>query len=99
MIFIAFASFPPANIKEAAQAFLALKELPNSIKRMGPYFKIEPDSPIEIITLYDFDADFTNKAKKFLESRYKPFADVSGFTVTIEDRLDIQEALLKLNLK
>jgi len=99
MIFIAFASFPPENIKIAAKVFLTLKVLPNSVKRVGPYFKIDPDAPIEIITIYEFDPDYIDKAKKFLEARYKAFAEVPGFLVKIEARLDMQEALLRLQLK
>lgn len=99
MIFLALASFPQTEIKEAAKAFLALKSLPASIKRHGPFFKIEDGASIEIITLYEFDPDFTDKAKKFLESRYHAFAGVAGFTVNIEPRLDMQEALLKLQIK
>lgn len=99
MIFIAFASFPQAHIKEAAKAFLSLKALPGSIQRRGPYFKIEGGPDIEIFTLYDFEPDFAGKAKIFLESRYKTFAEVPGFSVRIEPRLDMQEALLKLQIK
>ncbi|HIJ90835.1 MAG: hypothetical protein OEV89_09040 [Desulfobulbaceae bacterium] len=99
MIFIAFASFPQAHLKEAATAFLSLKTLPPSIQRRGPYFKIEEGSEIEIITFYEFSADYNDKAKKFLESRYKSFADVPNFSVRIEPRMDMQEALLKLQIK
>jgi hypothetical protein len=99
MIFVAFASFPQAQIKEAAQAFISLKTLPPSIQRHGPYFKIEEGANIEITTLYTFDPDFNDKAKKFLEARYKSFADVPGFSLQIDFRLDLQEALLKLQIK
>ncbi|MFZ5774089.1 MAG: hypothetical protein ACOY3Z_01195 [Thermodesulfobacteriota bacterium] len=99
MIFLALASFPQKEIKEAAKAFLALKPLPASIKRQGPYFKIVGESSIEIFTLYEFEPDFLDKAQKFLESRYLAFAEVAGFKVTIEPRLDMQETLLKLQIK
>ena len=99
MIFIAFASFPQATIKEAANAFISLKALPPSIQRSGPYFKIEEETDLEIITLYTFDGDFNDKAKKFLAARYKAFAEVPGFSLRIEARLDMQEALVKLQIK
>jgi len=98
MVFIAFASFPYDRLKEAAKVFLALKPLPASIKRRGPYFKIIAGAAIEVVTLYEFDPAFNSKAEKFLASRYKPFTEVPGFSVAIENRLDLQEAVLKLQI-
>lgn len=99
MIFLAIASFPQSEIKEAAKAFIAMKPLPASVKRQGPYFKIIGASGLEILTLYEFDPEFIAKAQKFLESRYNIFSEISGFEVTIEPRLDMQETLLKLQVR
>ena len=99
MIVVASASFPHQSLKEAAKAFLTLTPLPASVKRQGPYFKIEEDADIKAITLYEFNSSFTPKAQEFLASRYKPFAEVPGFSSSIAQRLDMEEALAKLNIK
>ena len=95
MILIVNISFPRSSVKQAAQAFTNLPKVPASVKRQGPYFSFAEIDKISSITFYSFGGGrITGEEKKFVESRMKVFCDVPGFSYSIEDWLNMEEALV-----
>ena len=96
MIFIATASFPQSSVKQAAKVYGEMKKLPAAIRRYGPYFKIEAGQALQVITVYETDSASLQEVRKFLEKRYAVFDGVAGFTSTVEQWLELPDAVAQL---
>jgi len=100
MILIARTSFPKGSLQAAARAFNQLQKLPSTVKRQGPYFYFDEQENINSTALYFFDTpQITHEHKKFVQNRLKIFSDVAGFSFTIEESMNMEEALLSLKQK
>jgi hypothetical protein len=100
MILIARTSFPKSSLQAAARAFSQLLKLPSTVKRQGPYFYFDAQGNIHSTALYFFDTQqLSHEHKKFIQNRLKVFSDVGGFSFTIEESMNMEEALLFLKQK
>jgi hypothetical protein len=99
MLLVVKTSFPRSSLKEAAKAFTEMPRLPATVHRQGPIFHLDDDNGyIHSIAIYSFkNSAITHNERRFVEQRLKIFADVPDFIYTIEDYLEMEEALQVLS--
>ena len=100
MILIARASFPRSSLKQAIQIFSQLPKLPATVKRFGPFFSIDDQGNFHYIAFFKFsEPQISFEEKKFLQKRFEVFADVPGFTSSIDNWMSMEETLELLKKK
>ncbi|MBU0673910.1 MAG: hypothetical protein KJ950_04635 [Proteobacteria bacterium] len=97
MILLAKVSFPQTSVKKAAQAYSSLPKLPATVHRIGPFFKVEPDQDIEVITIYEAQGTIWPELKKYIDKRFQTFADIPGFSLTLTKGLKMDKAIEQFN--
>lgn len=99
MILVVNASFPLTSVREAARKFTLLPKIPASVKRYGPYFFFD-NNVVRALSLYEFrESSITHEQKKFIRKRMELFADVPGFSHTIQEWMKLDDALYTLGGK
>jgi len=100
MILIARASFPSSSLKEAIKIFSRLPKLPATVKRHGPFFSFDDKGNFNYISFFKFnESQITFEEKKFIQKRFDVFADIPGFTSSIENWMSMEETLELLKKK
>jgi hypothetical protein len=98
MLLVVKTSFPRSSIKQAAKAYTQMPKLPATVTRKGPFFHLDDKGYIHGFALYTFqETTITQNERKFVQNRLKIFTDVPDFTYTVEDYLDMEEALQVLS--
>jgi hypothetical protein len=98
MLLMVKVSFPRSSLKQAAKAYTEMPKLPATVSRRGPFFHLDDKGSIHGLSIFTFkDTAITHNERQFIEKRLRVFSDVPEFTYTIEDWLDMQEALIRLS--
>ena len=98
MIFIALSSFPTESSKELGKRTLEFPPLPDFIKLIGPYLTSVVEEGVKSIAIYEFDESKYPEASKLLNERVAKYIGVPGYTYSLTQWLETQDALALIGL-
>ena len=96
MTLIATFSFPKSQARRAVDRFIGLHQLPDYLKRRGPYFSVKGDD-IEAFALYEFDPAVYDDVKEYLQSRFKVFQKIKGLEYSLKKWIVLDDVLKVLD--
>jgi len=93
MVIISLTSYPTESAPDIGKRFLELPLLPDYLSMKGPYINSAVGEGIKGITIYEFDDSKYPEASKILNERAAALIGVSGYTYSITQWLETQDAL------
>ena len=98
MIIIALFSFPTESGKELGKRAVSFPTLPDYITLTGPFLTSVVGEGIKVIGIYEFDESKYPEASKLLNERVAANIGVPGFTYSLTQWLEFQDALSLIGL-
>ena len=93
MILIGTITFPEELANDVADTYAHLPTVPDYITIKGTYVYNIPGEDKRAFSIFEFDEAHLEGATKYFVSRYEAFGRVKGLTSTLEEWLDVQDAL------
>ena len=98
MVIVAQISYPPESANQIAKRFIEAPPLPAYITRKGPYVSSELTEGILSLNIYEMDNDRLAEGMAFVADAMTTYFGVPGFTYSIRQYLEVQEALSLLGM-
>ncbi len=97
MVRIVTLSFPMTSVSDTVETFKKLPAPPNFIIMKGPWVSGKAEERIKTCTLFEFDKSKQEQASEYIKKRYDSFLGVPDVTISVEEWVDVDEALKILN--
>jgi hypothetical protein len=98
MVIVNTTAYPPESVKDMAERFLSLPDLPEYMTRRGPYIASNLDDGIVTTSIYELDKSKLAEGLEFLANNIVRFYGVPGFTYKIKPCFDVEEAMPMLGM-
>ncbi len=98
MVIIALSSLPTESGEELGKRAVNLPTLPEYITMTGPYVSSVVGEGIKGISIYEFDESKYPEASKLLNERMTIYFGIPGFTYSLTQWLELQDALALIGL-
>lgn len=98
MVLVGQLSCQMKDVKALALVYSKFGKLPDSIKKIGPYFQVDGKEGVRSLTLYIFDQKNYEEVHDHLMERYSPMSGVSTVSYSIERWEDLKDALALLGV-
>ncbi|HOO36912.1 MAG TPA: hypothetical protein PKY89_01885 [Deltaproteobacteria bacterium] len=85
MVSISTDTFPKKCFQDMARCFLEAPELPDYIRVSGPFFRDVDGENMQVVTIYEYDAERKRDANEFMRRRSGTFECVDGFKCIMAD--------------
>ncbi len=98
MVIISNLSYPPESAEGIAKRFLEAPQLPEFMKRRGPYINSSVEKGIHTISIYELDKSNMAEAYEFLGNYMAIFFGVPGFKYELKPFMEVEEALKMIGM-
>jgi len=98
MVIIALTSVPTENSKEIGKRATELPTLPDYITMIGPYVTSVVGEGIKGLSIYEFEESRYPEASKLLNERMTIYLGIPGYTYSLTQWLELQDALALIGL-
>jgi hypothetical protein len=98
MVIVSQLSYPPESANQIAKRFIEAPPLPDFITRQGPYVSSELGQGVRTLSIYQLDNSRLAEGFAFVADYMTTFFGVPGFTYSISQYLEVEEALKLLGL-
>lgn len=93
MVRIVSLNFPMTSVSETIERFKGLPKPPAFVRMKGPWVSGKAEDKAKTCTLFEFDKEHQAEASEYLKKRYDCFLGVPDVTITIEEWVDVEEAV------
>jgi hypothetical protein len=93
MILIGTITFPEERANDVAQCYSTLPKVPDYITVVGTYVYNTPGEDKRAFSIFEFDEAHLEGATKYFISRYEAFGKVKDLSSSLEEWLNVQDAL------
>lgn len=98
MVIIGRMYYPTDSTQEMAKRFLEAPQVPDFMKRKGPYVGSSLAEGISIVALYELDNAKLAEGMDFIANFYAMFFGVPGFKYEISPHFEVTEALKMIGM-
>ena len=97
MYMIAISCYPQESATELGERFMEAAPAPDFMTPIGPFVKSTLEGA-KIIAIYEFDPSKYAEAIDYLSNRYAAYHGVPGFKYSLEQWLEVKDALKLIGL-
>lgn len=98
MVIVTQVSYPATSMREVAKRFLQAPQLPEYLKRTGPFVNSDINEGIQVLTIYECDPQRLGDGINALATYMSGFYDVPGFSYSNRVWHKVGESLKNLGL-
>lgn len=98
MVIVTQMAFPPESANQIAKRFIEAPSLPEYMVRKGPYVSSELTDGIRTLNIYELDNVRLAEGVAFVSDLMTTYFGVPGFSYTIRQYLEVEEALKLLGM-
>jgi hypothetical protein len=98
MVIVSQLSYPTESANQIAKRFIEAPPLPDFMTRQGPYVSSELSKGVRTLSIYQLDNSRLAEGIAFVSDYMSTFFGVPGFTFSMSQYLETEEALKLLGL-
>jgi hypothetical protein len=98
MIIITNISYPPESAQDMAKRFIEAPQMPNFLKRKGPYVNSTLKEGVTTLSIYELDKSRLGEGYEFIGNYMTAFFGVPGFKYELKVSFDVEEALKMIGM-
>lgn len=98
MVIITNISYPPESAQDMAKRFIEAPQLPDFLKRKGPYIDSTIKKGVTALSIYELDKSKLGEGYEYLGNYMTIFFGVPGFKYEVKPCFEVQEALKMIGM-
>ncbi len=98
MILFSKISYPTESVKKIAERFLEAPQVPDFMKKQGPFVHSSLEEGITTFSIYELDRSKLADGYEFLGNYMATFFGVPGFRYEFKASFEVQEALKMIGM-